>query len=86
MAFLPEWMVKTAYKWAPRHMRALGQYAKAGVKLTLGTDAGSPLNGFNDTALEAQLMVMAVQHRPKSYKRLQLMVLNYYILNPNMGT
>lgn len=56
---LPQWMVDKAYKWVDSHFAAFGKAAKNGVNLALGTDAGSPLNGYADTALEAELWTIA---------------------------
>ncbi|AWF96694.1 amidohydrolase family protein [Weissella cibaria] len=56
---LPQWMVDKAYKWVDSHFAAFGKAAKNGVNLALGTDAGSPLNGYADTALEAELWSIA---------------------------
>lgn len=56
---LPQWMVDKAYKWVDSHFEAFGKAAKNGVNLALGTDAGSPLNGYADTALEAELWSIA---------------------------
>ena len=52
-------MVDKAYKWVDSHFAAFGKAAKNGVNLALGTDAGSPLNGYADTALEAELWTIA---------------------------
>jgi imidazolonepropionase-like amidohydrolase len=56
---LPQWMVDKAYKWVDSHFESFGKAARNGVNLALGTDAGSPLNGYNDTALEAELWSIA---------------------------
>lgn len=56
---LPQWMVDKSYEWVEKHFNSFGMAARDGVKIALGTDAGSPLNGFGDTALEAELMTMA---------------------------
>ena len=52
-------MFDKAYKWVDSHFEAFGKAAKNGVNLALGTDAGSPLNGYADTALEAELWSIA---------------------------
>jgi imidazolonepropionase-like amidohydrolase len=42
------------------HMKSIGLAAKAGVKIAMGTDAGTPFNDFEGmNALELQLMVEA---------------------------
>jgi imidazolonepropionase-like amidohydrolase len=56
---LPSWMVDKAYQWVDQHFESFGKAARNGVNLALGTDAGSPLNGYNDTALEAELWSIA---------------------------
>lgn len=57
---LPEFMVKKSLAVQDAHMKSIGLAAKAGVKIAMGTDAGTPFNDFEGmNALELQLMVEA---------------------------
>ncbi|MDR3189750.1 MAG: amidohydrolase family protein [Lactobacillaceae bacterium] len=56
---VPSWMTEKAERWLEPQMNAFGRAARDGVRLALGTDAGSPLNTFSDTATEAYLWSIA---------------------------
>lgn len=57
---LPAFMVKKSQDVAAAHIVSIGKAAKAGIKLVLGTDAGTPFNDFeNGAAFELELMVNA---------------------------
>ncbi|EST10399.1 metal-dependent hydrolase family protein [Sporolactobacillus laevolacticus] len=57
---VPDFMLDVAREVKKAHMESIGRAAEAGVKLAMGTDAGTPNNDFkNDSAFELQLMVGA---------------------------
>jgi len=57
---LPEFMVKKSLKVQEAHFKSIGRAAKAGVKIAMGTDAGTPFNDFEGlNAFELDLMVQA---------------------------
>ncbi|MFX3617406.1 MAG: amidohydrolase family protein [Sporolactobacillus sp.] len=57
---LPDFMLDIAKKVKEDHVRSIARAAKAGIKLAMGTDAGTPNNDFkNDSAFELELMVEA---------------------------
>lgn len=53
---LPQYMLDKAKSFIKDFYARIGVAAKAGVKLTLGTDAGTPFNGFKDTTKELELL------------------------------
>lgn len=53
---LPQYMLDKANSFIKDFYARIGAAAKAGVKLTFGTDAGTPFNGFKDAAKEFELM------------------------------
>jgi imidazolonepropionase-like amidohydrolase len=53
---LPQYMLDKANAFIKDFYERIGACVKAGVKLTLGTDAGTPFNGFKDTAKELELL------------------------------
>ncbi|OLF68076.1 amidohydrolase [Loigolactobacillus backii] len=53
---LPQYMLDKAKSFIKDFYARIGAAAKAGVKLTLGTDAGTPFNGFKDTTKELELL------------------------------
>lgn len=53
---LPDWEVKKADDACEDAYRNLSKAFKLGVKFTLGTDAGTPYNGFDTTPKELELM------------------------------
>lgn len=57
---LPAFMVKKSQEVAEAHKISIGKAAKAGVKIAMGTDSGTPFNDFeNGSAFEMELMVDA---------------------------
>ncbi|WP_313628004.1 metal-dependent hydrolase family protein [Enterococcus italicus] len=57
---LPEFMVKKSLEVQEAHFKSIGRAAKAGVKIAMGTDAGTPFNDFEGlNAFELDLMVQA---------------------------
>lgn len=57
---LPEFMVKKSLEVQEAHFKSIGRAAKAGVKIAMGTDAGTPFNDFEGlNAFELELMVQA---------------------------
>ncbi|PMD69050.1 metal-dependent hydrolase family protein [Companilactobacillus nuruki] len=53
---LPQYMLDKANSFIKEFYARIGAAAKAGVKLTFGTDAGTPFNGFKDATKEFELM------------------------------
>lgn len=53
---LPQYMLDKANAFIKDFYERIGACVKAGVKLTLGTDAGTPFNDFKDTAKELELL------------------------------
>jgi len=56
-AGIPDYMVRKVENTIEAHMDTFRKAHKAGVKIALGTDAGTPFNKFDKTAFEAILMV-----------------------------
>lgn len=56
-AGIPDYMVKKVEKTIDAHQDTFHRAHKAGVKIALGTDAGTPFNKFDKTAFECVLMV-----------------------------
>ncbi|MCQ2011602.1 amidohydrolase family protein [Sporolactobacillus sp. STSJ-5] len=57
---VPDFMLDVAREVKKAHIESISKAAKAGVKLAMGTDAGTPNNDFrNDSGFELQLMVEA---------------------------
>lgn len=57
---VPDFMLDVAREVKRAHMESISKAAHAGVKLAMGTDAGTPNNDFkNDSAFELELMVEA---------------------------
>ena len=56
-AGIPDYMVRKVENTIEAHMDTFRKAHKAGVKIALGTDAGTPFNKFDKTAFEAVLMV-----------------------------
>ncbi|MCL1630762.1 amidohydrolase family protein [Sporolactobacillus sp. CPB3-1] len=57
---VPDFMLDVAREVKRAHMESIGRAAEAGVRLAMGTDAGTPNNDFeNDSAFELELMVQA---------------------------
>lgn len=57
---LPEFMVKKSLEVQEAYFKSIGCAAKAGVKIAMGTDAGTPFNDFEGlNAFELDLMVQA---------------------------
>ncbi|MCO7127614.1 amidohydrolase family protein [Sporolactobacillus shoreicorticis] len=57
---VPDFMLDIARDVKKAHIESISRAAKAGIKLAMGTDAGTPNNDFkNDSAFELQLMVEA---------------------------
>lgn len=56
-AGIPDYMVKKVEKTIDAHQDTFRRAHKAGVKIALGTDAGTPFNKFDKTAFECVLMV-----------------------------
>lgn len=53
---LPQYMLDKANSFIKDFYERVGVAAKAGVKLTFGTDAGTPFNGFKDATKEFEMM------------------------------
>ncbi len=53
---LPQYMLDKANSFIKEFYARVGAAAKAGVKLTFGTDAGTPFNGFKDAPKELELL------------------------------
>ena len=56
-AGIPDYMVRKVENTIEAHMDTFRRAHKAGVKIALGTDAGTPFNKYDKTAFEAVLMV-----------------------------
>lgn len=56
-AGIPDFMVKKVEKTIDAHQDTFRRAHKAGVKIALGTDAGTPFNKYDKTAFECVLMV-----------------------------
>lgn len=56
-AGIPDFMVKKVEKTIEAHQDTFRRAHKAGVKIALGTDAGTPFNKYDMTGFEAVLMV-----------------------------
>lgn len=56
-AGIPDYMVRKVENTIEAHTDTFRRAHKAGVKIALGTDAGTPFNKFDKTAFEAVLMV-----------------------------
>ena len=56
-AGIPEYMVRKVENTIEAHKETFRQACRAGVKIALGTDAGTPFNKYDKTAFEAVLMV-----------------------------
>lgn len=56
-AGIPDYMVSKVEKTMNSHWETFRHAHKAGVKIALGTDAGTPFNTFDKTGFEAVLMV-----------------------------
>lgn len=56
-AGIPEFMVRKVEKTIDAHQDTFRRAHKAGVKIALGTDAGTPFNKYDKTAYECVLMV-----------------------------
>lgn len=56
-AGIPDYMVKKVEKTIDAHQDTFRRAHKAGVKIALGTDAGTPFNKYDKTAFECVLMV-----------------------------
>lgn len=55
---LPDFMVKKSLAVEKAHRQSIGQAAKAGVKLAMGTDSGTAYNNFNkNSSIELAMMV-----------------------------
>lgn len=55
---LPEFMVKKSLAVEKAHRKSIGQAAKAGVKLAMGTDSGTAYNNFDkNSSIELAMMV-----------------------------
>lgn len=55
-AGIPDWAVKKVENTIDAHTASVAAAYKAGVKIALGTDAGTPFNNFEKTAYEMVLM------------------------------
>ncbi len=53
---IPAYMVEKSQNMLDDHMKSFRKAAEAGVKIVLGTDAGTPFNLFKNTPFELQLM------------------------------
>jgi imidazolonepropionase-like amidohydrolase len=53
---LPQYMLDKAKEFMDTYYKRIGVAIKAGVKLSFGTDAGTPFNGFKDVPFELELM------------------------------
>lgn len=58
-AGIPEYAVKKAKYVAESHKKSFQNAYKAGVKIAMGTDAGTPFNGHDKAPFELKLMVEA---------------------------
>ncbi|MBQ5868797.1 MAG: amidohydrolase family protein, partial [Lachnospiraceae bacterium] len=56
-AGIPDYMVRKVENTIEAHADTFRRAMKAGVKIALGTDAGTPFNKYDKTAFEAVLMV-----------------------------
>lgn len=56
-AGIPDFMVRKVEKTIDAHQDTFRRAHKAGVKIALGTDAGTPFNAYDKTAMETVLMV-----------------------------
>lgn len=53
---LPQYMLDKASAFMDKYFERIGAAIKAGVKISFGTDAGTPFNGFKDTTFELELL------------------------------
>lgn len=53
---LPQYMLDKTNVFIKDYFERIGAAIKAGVKISFGTDAGTPFNGFKDTPFELQLL------------------------------
>ncbi len=53
---LPQYMLDKANAFMDKYFERIGAAIKAGVKISFGTDAGTPFNGFKDTSFELELL------------------------------
>lgn len=53
---LPQYMLDKTNAFIKDYFARVGAAIKAGVKISFGTDAGTPFNGFKDTPFELQLL------------------------------
>lgn len=53
---LPQYMLDKAKSFLDTYFKRISAAIKAGVKISFGTDAGTPFNGFKDTPFELQLL------------------------------
>ncbi|WP_057896484.1 metal-dependent hydrolase family protein [Liquorilactobacillus oeni] len=53
---LPQYMLDKASSFMDKYFERIGAAIKAGVKISFGTDAGTPFNGFKDTSFELELL------------------------------
>jgi imidazolonepropionase-like amidohydrolase len=58
-AGVPEFVVKKTEAVMDRHLESFREAYRAGVKIAMGTDAGTPFNRHGKNALEIELMVKA---------------------------
>lgn len=58
-AGIPDYMVRKVENTIEAHMDTFRRAHKAGVKIALGTDAGTPFNKYDMTAFESVLMVQS---------------------------
>lgn len=54
---IPSYMVEKSKKMLDDHQKSLAKAIKAGVKIVLGTDAGTPFNLYKNTPYELELMM-----------------------------
>lgn len=55
---VPAWMIERATTHWQAHQKSVARAAVAGVNIAMGTDAGTPFNGFaNESAVEMDMMV-----------------------------
>ena len=55
---VPSWMIERAITHWEAHQKSIEKAAAAGVNIVMGTDSGTPFNGFgNESAVEMDMMV-----------------------------
>ena len=64
---VPSWMIERATTHWEAHQKSVAKAAASGVNMVMGTDSGTPFNGFGDeSAVEMDMMVEFGKMTPQS--------------------